>query len=973
VSAASVTPTRDSVVTAELLRNLRGYTPEWLPVELGAGYAMLQAYARLAGIVDQRLKQVPERDLLAYFDMLGLHLLPASAARAPLVFAVAADSPVDVTLPAGSQVAASPPQSPPTLGAPASPPPDPIVFATETTVTLTPGHLKSLYSIDPGSDAFTDHSASTTTGLTLFDQLELTPHHLYLGHDQLFALGGNVSLILSFVLDRAAQAPVSLAWEYFTQAGWIPLPYELEDDTTGGLTADGQVTLHRDCGPNAMQTTVAGLESFWIRARLTTPLQSAAIAPLVVINDIRARVGVTKDGLQLDAAFADAVALDVSKDFFPFGASPTLASAFYLSCKDAFARRNANVKIAFDLSKFGGPQSSLALEWEYSTDDGWAPLTVMPQTPAYLFEKNGAVLFASPADWAEREVNGTKQLWLRARISAGNFGLVPYVSAVTAGQPVFAGGNLAPPIVRKAPVSFQYLTDPETLDHCVAYNDFLYEDVTEAARWPDSRFVPFVPVSDRAPAVHFGFDHSFPDGLASLFVDVTAPDAVAQTASPFVWEYRAAADWRELAVLDETQGFQASGMLQFVGPQDAALVAGLGGDAYWLRARLKQGESMTAASINGLWLNAVWASQRSTVQRELAGRSDGNPGQSFQLTRSPILLGEVVEVQEWTGKGDAWQSALPNVSAANVRFEKDPASGDPTAAWVRWCERPNFFSSVAGDRHYVIERATGVIRFGATVPSAGRRITVSYASGGGLAGNMPVGVIKQLRTAAPYVNSVTNVLAAQGGADREEIAAVHLRGPQHLRHRDRGIAARDLEWLALEASPEVARVRCLSITGSDGCAQRGWVTLLVVPDSLDAQPVLTQELVHEVRQFLLTRVPAGMRVRIVGPQYALVTVRATIVPQISGEAALVEARIRTALDTFLHPLHGGRDGGGWRFGEPVYLSHVAAIVRGVSGVEHAEAIELMSDGVLSGMTLAIASDRLVAAGSHELLLRAGAL
>ena len=137
MSAPLVDPRDERSVLAELVRDLPGYTPEWSPLEGGAAYAAMQAFARLAGIVNDRLNRVPDRNLLACLDMLGTHLLPAQAARVPLMFSVMPDAPVDVTLPAGSQVAAAPEPVAPSLesDAKAPVPAEPVVFYNERPVT----------------------------------------------------------------------------------------------------------------------------------------------------------------------------------------------------------------------------------------------------------------------------------------------------------------------------------------------------------------------------------------------------------------------------------------------------------------------------------------------------------------------------------------------------------------------------------------------------------------------------------------------------------------------------------------------------------------------------------------------------------------------------------------------------------------------------------------------------------------------
>ncbi|MEJ1961446.1 MAG: putative baseplate assembly protein [Gammaproteobacteria bacterium] len=968
---------REQAVLRALENDLRGYTPELVPREQALSHALLKSYSRLAALLDEKLGQVHDRGLLAGFDMLGLHLLPAEAARVPLVFAMQPDSPLAVTLPEGSQVAAKPVPPAPGLEGATPAAGEPVVFSTERAVTLTPARLARLYSLEPGEDRYADHGANPAQGFELFAGMRLTPHHLYLGHDTLFKLGGHIALIVSFALKHGASTPVALVWEYFTDADWIPVPFNPEDDTTGGLMGSGQVTLRHECGPNARKTIIGGRESYWLRARVTTPLLRAGIAPLVTVNDLRVRAAFGKKGLLPDSAYADGIALDVSKDFYPFGQIPTLASAFYVACKDAFERPGATVTLELVLSTNGTVQpldGTFALEWEYTREDGWASLSVQPADSPFLFERSPqTVLFHCPSDWAELEANGSKQRWLRVRIAKGDYGKPLRVSAVANDTPQFGGGNLAPPIVKTVSISFEYLTDSEPLDHCVVYNDFVYQDVTEAARWPDLSFAPFVPVSGTTPAVHFGFDRALPNGLASLFLDVADEIAGIAVASPYVWEYRAAEGWRELTVLDETSGFRRRGMIQFIGPQDAVALAGLGdAPCYWLRARLKQGEEQSGGRCNGVWINAVWSSDRRRFEREIAGRSDGNPRQSFQLRRTPVLAGETVEVEEWVGRGEGLSDALPEVPASDIRVERDPATNVALAAWVRWHERPHFFDSGAGDRHYVLERATGVVRFGANVPIAGRRIAVNYASGGGAAGNVPAGAAKELRAAVPYLTGVSNVISARGGAECEGIDAVRRRGPQHLRHRGRGIGAQDLEWLALEASPQVAIARCLPLVGPDGRAQRGWFSLLVVPNVLEVRPELNSELARTVNDYLVARMPVGARVQVLPPRYAPVAVRAVIVPVDAALAASTESRVRAALDRFLHPLRGGRDARGWMFGEPAYLSHVAALIESVEGVEHTEEVMLSAQGVLADMKLEIPADQLICSASHELVLRMGA-
>src|SRR5262249_20311642 len=153
-------------------------------------------------------------------------------------------------------------------------------------------------------------------------------------------------------------------------------------------------------------------------------------------------------------------------------------------------------------------------------------------------------------------------------------------------------------------------------------------------------------------------------------------------------------------------------------------------------------------------------------------------------------------------------------------------------------------------------RARGIVRFGdgehGMTPPAGKPVRISYESGEAVDGQetttVPAGAITELRTTAPLVERAVNPVAATGGSNTESLETIKTRGAQRIRHGGRGVSAEDMEWLADEATPEVARARCLSLTGPAGHAQRGWVTMIVVPFSPDPQPqpsAETKRRVHE--------------------------------------------------------------------------------------------------------------------------------
>jgi hypothetical protein len=973
----------EAEILARLADRAAGYLAEgWRPTPGGAASALLAIVAQDAALIRRAMVETPGTHELRFLDVAGVSPLPPQAARAPLAFTLADDAPLDVALPAGSEVAAQ--LRPPLTGLdtegpdPARPEmpagdPEPVVFGTERTITLTRARLASVCSLVPAMDAVRDHGSAPTGAFTLFGDLEQMHHELYLGHDTLFELPGTAEVSLMLGVDgRAARAAPELRWEYLTEEGW--LPFEPVVDQTRGMTVDGEVLLRKVCGPPSQRGEVNGIDSCWIRARVTAALPQAGLGGrLPVLDTVAARVSLIQGGLPLDAAFADGQPVDTTKDFLPFGAQPSLGSVLLIACDEAFKRSGATLAIAIRPSAGSTADSSSAeLIWEYSVGPGsWSALPA-PENERLTGTGPSEVGFERPDDWHAVPVNGAEHYWLRVRIAAGDYG-GPSVVRLTDGQ-VTLTQPAKPPVLAGMTVSFGYRSAVAVPQRCLTRNLFTFVDHSEAIRWGREPFSPFQPVPEVQPAVYLGYVAPLPAGLVSLYADVPDP-AEDPGASPFTWEYRSSDGWAELAVEDRSAGFRQAGTIAFVGPSDLVVDAGPQRPLHWIRARLKTATATPEPlSVTGLHHNATTARHRREVRGEVLGRSDGTARLTLRTQHAPVLGGQRVEVQEWVGTGQEWESRFGGLTG--VRYERDLA-GSVSGVWVTWTEMPHLYGSVALDRHYSLDRARGLVRFGdgvfGMIPPPGAVVAVDYDFLVGPAGNVPAGALDQPYSALPYVEAVTNPVAAAGGTAGETEDGVRRRGRQRFRHRDRGVSAEDLEWLAVEASPEVAVARCLPLTGPDGTGFRGRATVVIAPRSTAPMPQPSAELVRVVRGHLIARACAAITagIRILGPTYEPVSVAADVVVDDPARAAGVEDRLRRTLDALLHPLTGGPDGTGWRFGEPVHLSQIALAVEDATGVDFAELIQVSAGGRVSGDRVEIAPDRIAASGRHLLRIRLG--
>jgi predicted phage baseplate assembly protein len=280
------------------------------------------------------------------------------------------------------------------------------------------------------------------------------------------------------------------------------------------------------------------------------------------------------------------------------------------------------------------------------------------------------------------------------------------------------------------------------------------------------------------------------------------------------------------------------------------------------------------------------------------------------------------------------------------------AGGDD---WEQWQEVQTFAASGPNDPHFMVDRIQGEVVFGPAtrepdgtlryygkVPPKAAPIRVPlYRTGGGQRGNVARNVLRVQRDPVPFVTSVTNRRAASGGVDGESVADARLRGPLLLRTRDRAVTVDDYEYLAREAAPDVARVRCVPVPDDPGA-----VRVLVVPkvsgplDPAAAEPQPSDDTLARIADYLDERRCLGARVMVGPPSYVGVTVVAQLRARTRTARDTLLARATDALYRYLNPVVGGPDGTGWPFGRSVHSHEISAVLQRLTGVDLVEDVQL---------------------------------
>ncbi|WP_405714903.1 MULTISPECIES: putative baseplate assembly protein [unclassified Streptomyces] len=481
-------------------------------------------------------------------------------------------------------------------------------------------------------------------------------------------------------------------------------------------------------------------------------------------------------------------------------------------------------------------------------------------------------------------------------------------------------------------------------------------------------------------ALYVGLSAAVPSGVVVLRLDCAVEGVgVDPLRPPLVWEAWDGSAWTACEVeKDDTGGFNRSGELILHLPQGhtpAVVVRRTGG---WLRCRLVEAapgqptymappvvRRITAFTI-GATVGAVHAE---TVNDEVLGPAEGVPGQTFTISRPPVVPGDfVVEVA-------------------------DPAGG---AQGTEWTRVDDFAHSGPEDRHITLDPNSGRVEFGPAVrerdgsiryygkvPPKGATVRVrSYRTGGGLRGNVARSTLRVLRSAIPYVARVENRSPALGGVDGETVESARVRGPMTLRTLHRAVVPHDYELLAREVAPDAARVQCIP-AGEDSAVEAGGVRLLVVPAGRSDEQgrirfdelVPPQHTLALIAGHLDERRPIGARLVVERPFYQGVTVVATVQARRGVVLERVREEALTALYSYFNPLSGGPGRDGWPFGRPIQSGEAFAVLQQVAGVDLVEDVRLFPADPVNGQrgepTTKIALDRhaLVFSYEHQLRVR----
>ena len=581
-------------IVEEAISMIPRYSPDWTnhnPSD--PGITLIELAAWMTDLLIYRLNQVPDKNYVAFLNLLGIKLRAPRAAKALVRFALV-EGATKQRVPRGTQV--STPQA-----------------TEEHTVTFETA--RDVDRVDGARPIAASRTSTRRTPRTAAFSIPAAgaaarPFEVFAGAQRDRALHlprrsaasrtPAMTSLLSIFLGTPERGGRDLArlleWEHWDGTRWKDLAARADRRRSRRGRVPRPVALRR----RPRSTTSKAL---WVRGRLAEVPQSPEDTE---IDTIRAQVEVVGEGLLPTQAYANLdndafLALDLSKNIYPFGKEPKVDCILYLACDELMQTADAYISIEMHARRLDGRSrgrtraisscsrgsTGMASAGAASAARRRAARCPAPATSS-AFTTSTQARSRSPASsasagrrtWRRSSSTASPRSGSASRIEKGDYG--EQGTYTLENEQVGVQGRSPAQAAGAAQRSrFRYREDYRDVRHVLSFNDFQFTDCTEVARTEYTIFQPFQAKPEESPALYLGFTSKPAERSDRPLLPArrrARPRLAARPTRPrsrppssrstnrrggmaweggqrVVWEYWDGRDWEPLVVDDETQGF----------------------------------------------------------------------------------------------------------------------------------------------------------------------------------------------------------------------------------------------------------------------------------------------------------------------------------------------------------------------------------------------------------------------------------
>ncbi|WP_432666836.1 baseplate J/gp47 family protein [Wukongibacter baidiensis] len=929
------------------------FTPEWkfTPHNPDVGTALFMVAAlQLEETIDLFNRSL-DKNFVSFLNYLNINLKPPKPARLPLVFNLSEGAKNSVSLKKGTKVFGRDEENE-----------ELVSFETDELVEIMPVKLlKTFYTSGEKDKIVEVDDLSVETPYFDYSVKSLQEHAIYISSES--ALNCRCPMEFELIFDYAMSDPSIglemlanedyVCWMYYTEDGWKEfdrihlsknkikllknnydsiLKNELEDSRwIKGVIREERISYFKDFF----------IEELYIKANLYGSSKKSTPKKLY-LND---------KPLEKD-------------ECYPFGEFFNHYDSFYISSSDILSKKNAEIEISFDLelipNKLSNKDKNInwkpimktseinsledpivsihTVRWYYWNGIAWEKMEIDRKYERIFYHlnknENVTVRFDCPDDIEPTEISGEVNYHIKVVVER----VENYFQT---------DGKYMTPKIKNLKLSFDYKKKLPRIDKFLAYNNMEGEDLYNRLNANGMLFYPFKDVGYAGNALYLLFDKPIENGCLNLLFLLDKMNNSFIYNKKITVEYstknRVRTEWGNLKIQDETMGLTQDGILNISGLRKFEKCKLFGQEGYWIRI-LFEPEDHAIRYIKGIYINGVWATQQLSIS-EYIDLSD--EVKETYLSNSPII------------DMDLWVNELENLGqkeiddilkSKDIEFKETyDELGLLKELWIKWEKVEGFHHVGPLERVYKIDQLTGKLEFGDDIRGKlppydlKNGIHVSYRVGGGAIGNMKVGSVNQLEEPIAFIDSVSNPSRGYGGANAELLGEAIKRGVKTIRHRDRGVTARDIEDIVKEVSSDIYTVKCIKNVNNTMAEERGSLNVVVVlKDKVEnGMPYVIKK---QIEEYLFSKIPCNLlwknKVYISDPDILVMNLKISVTAKADYDKIIIKDDIKMNIERFLNYKSGNYGFTGWKIGEIPRESTFYSFLSDIDGVLNIDSINI---------------------------------
>jgi len=905
----------------DAVANIIKHCPEWTNHNSSdPGITIIELLSSMIEDVIIRLNKVPEKNYIAFLDLIGIKQRLPRPAMTKVTFFLSdgyqsnLEKKDTILIKKSSQIATDPQNEE-----------EPILF--ETTKDLYVSNLKLLNIYSKTFDTYRQRYNIVDNMIMLEKDKSFIPFssegatdnitQLYLFSEKFNVFQYKAKISIVFRLPTTMRVYKikddflkNLYWEFHNGSSWEPLNqipnhvFTLDDKNADILT----VTFEGENSSfiKSILEEFDESENYFIRATfrdIPTWLKEFSVYEIGIL------VSSYDGGILPDLAFHNFENLNLNNDFYPFGSRPKIDNKmmeeiFYINSNEAFKKPKTSISIEIKHSlnpEYIMPKgyNRLKLVWEYPIDNTkWNYLIVEDNTNN--FTNNGNIIFEIPNDMVAIELNGEYGYWIRCKIVEGDYGKEESTFYdETTQQVITTQSTLNPPILSEVSISYSRLR--EDINNCISFNNFKYNRV---------HFIKDVPTNifetkneEKEEALFLAFDSYISNDYLTIYFDIDnnikGGRNIFQRQRVIEWKLLKDNKWITLEdTIDETDGLTKSGdvtiKLPIINKLEKNTLYIEEYSRMWIKAQVKFNSLKISPKIKNILLNTVDVIQQETHYNELTARSDGLPNLRFNFNYGNLSKPPIIYVGE-----DEFKAV-----DRFIDYGKD-------------------------DKVFRFNGVTGEIEFGdgeyGAIPKLGENIYIKeYSVTEGKRGNINSGELKILRESINYIDSVTNYKPAVNGEDGDSLNDLKKYAPSVLKTMNRAINVEDYELLAQNFSPSIKKAKCKAKDGDV-------IVLPLTEDIIENNGFINQKLLDDLKEYLTKRSLLTVEPIIMAPTIINLTVYLKLLYTIENyniSKLDLEDKLKEKAKKYFDPFDG-YNGEGFPMGKLVNKSDFYTIVHQV--------------------------------------------